>query len=114
MRTGFCRSHAVTLPAIKSDVDLQRLTKKRTGPQLIENMMGIEWAVITADACMIAPDDQMRTAKILTNECVQQRLARAGITHFDGIPGLNHRTGPEIIVDHRLDRPSAHLGRNIA
>src|SRR6516162_7689888 len=63
---------------------------------------------------MVAPDDEMRAAEVLANERMQQRFARAAIAHFDRVTGLDHRSLPEIIVDHCLDRPSADIGRNVA
>src|SRR6185437_12048413 len=63
---------------------------------------------------MIASNDQMRAAEILTNERMKERLARSGIAHLDRIAGLNNRSRSEIIVDHRLDRTGANLGRNVA
>src|SRR5262245_13322852 len=76
--------------------------------------MCIEGTVVVADAGMVAPDDKVRAAEILANESMKQRLARTCIAHLDGIACLNYCSGAEIIVDHRLDRPTANLGRNVA
>ena len=111
---GLRRRHPVAFPAIERDVDLQRLGQKRAWPQLIENVLRVEGTVVAADAGMVATDDKMRAAEILANEGMQQRLARTGIAHLDGIARLNHRSRPEIIVDHRLDRARSHLGRDVA
>ena len=112
--TGLRRRHSVTLPAVKSDVDLQRFSVKRAVPQLVEDVMRIEGTVVIADAGVVAPDDQVRAAKILANEGMKQRLARTRIAHLDRIARLNDRSGAEIIVDHRLDRSGANLGWNVA
>src|SRR5262249_56145700 len=66
--TGLRRRHSVALPAVKSDVDLQWLGMKCAGPQLIEDVMRIEGAVVVADAGMVAPDDNFGTAQLLANE----------------------------------------------
>ena len=114
VRAGFRRRHAVALPAIERDVDFQWLGQQRARPKLIEDVMGIKGAVVTADAGMVAPDDQMRAAEVLADQSVQERLARAGITHLDRIARLDDRAGAEIIVDHRLDRARSDIGRNVA
>src|SRR5260370_28628558 len=59
--TGLRRRHSVALPAVKSDVDLQRLRMKCTRPQLIEDEMGIEGTVVVADAAVVAPDAKAPT-----------------------------------------------------
>ena len=50
---------------------------KRAGPQLIEDVMCIEGAIVIPDAGMIAPNDQVRASEVLANEGMQQRLAWA-------------------------------------
>src|SRR5262245_21399810 len=67
MWTRLRRRHSVALPAVKGDVDLQRLGQKGAGPQLIEDMMRVKGGVVAADSGMIAPHDQMRAAEVLTN-----------------------------------------------
>src|SRR6516165_1590886 len=114
VRTGLRRRHSVTLAAIKSDVDLQRLGNKCALPQLIEDVVRVEGTVVVADTGMVSPVNKMRAAEVLSNEGMQQRLARACIAHLDWIARLNYRSGAEIIVDHRLDRASAHIGWNVA
>src|SRR5260370_38517742 len=83
MGTGLRRRHSVALPAVKSDVDLQRLGMKGTRPQLIEEVMRIEATLLVAHAGVVAPDDKVRTAEGLANEGTKQRRARTGIAHLD-------------------------------
>ena len=73
MRTGLRRRHPVTLATVESDINLQRLGEKRSGPQLIEDVVGIERTVIVANSGVVTPDDKMRAAEILPNKGVQQR-----------------------------------------
>src|SRR5262249_17292722 len=113
-RAGFSRRHAVAFAAIKRDVDLQRLGVKRARPELVEDGLRIIGAVIVADTGMIASDNEMRTAEVLANERVKERLARTGIAHFDRVAGLDDRSRAKIIVDHRLDCPGANFGRYVA
>src|SRR5262249_35600483 len=56
----------------------------------------------------------MRAPEVLANEGMKQCLTRAGIAHLDRIACLNDSSRTEIIVDHRLDRSRANLGRNVA
>src|SRR5260370_26337185 len=55
MGTGLRRRHSVALPAVKSDVDLQRLGMKCTQAQLIQDVMRIERTVEVAAAGVAAP-----------------------------------------------------------
>src|SRR5262245_29940032 len=103
MRTGLRCRHSVTLTAVESDINLQRFGEKRSRPQLIEDVVGIERTVIVPNARVVAPDDQVRTAEILPNKGVKQRFARAGVTHLNRIARLDDGAGSEIIVDHRLN-----------
>src|SRR4029453_16333887 len=84
------------------------------GPQLIEDVMPTKGAVVVADAGMVAPDDKVRTAEVLANESVKQRLAWTGIAHLDRIARLDDRSRAEIIVDHRLDCSGTNIGWNVA
>ena len=86
MRTGLGRRHSVALATVEGDVNLQWLGEKRSGPQLIEDVVGIERTVIVADAGMVAPDDQMRTAEVLTDKGMKQRFARTGISPAFNFP----------------------------
>src|SRR5258708_27153276 len=112
--TGLRRRHSVALPAVKSDVDLQRLGMKCTRPQLIEDVMRIEGTVVVADAGVVAPDDKVPTAEVLANEGMKQRLAWTGIAHLDRIARLDYRSRAEIIVDHRLDCAGTNIGWGVA
>ena len=76
--------------------------------------MRVERAVIVADTGVIAPDHQVRTPEILAEQRVQQRLARPGIAHLDGIARLDHRAGPEIALGQRVDRRDPDFGRDVA
>ena len=114
MRTGLCGRHSVTLATVESDINLQRLGEKRSRPQLIEDVVGIEWTVIVANAGVVAPDDKMRTAEVLTNKGMKQCLARTGVAHLNRIARLNDGAASEIIVDHRLNCSGTDIGRNIA
>src|SRR6185312_1561719 len=114
VRTGLRRRHAVTLPAIKGDVDLQRFGEECAVPQLVEDVLRVEGAIVAANAGVVASDDQVRAAEILADKSMKQCLARPGVTHFNRIARLNYRFLTEIIVDHRLNSARTHLGRYIA
>src|SRR3954449_757402 len=88
--------HAIAFIAEKGDVDLERLDGEAAGRKRVEDVLGVKRAVIAADAGVIAADDQIRAAKVLPDERMQQRLARAAIAHFDGVAGLDIRTGHKI------------------
>src|SRR5512143_2847209 len=78
VRAGLHRGHAVTLEAVEGMVDLERLGLERALRDLVEDLLGIERSVVVADAGMVAANDQMATAEILPEECMQESFARAG------------------------------------
>src|SRR4029078_5666047 len=114
VRTGLCGRHSVTLATVESDINLQRLGKKRARPQLIEDVVGVERTVIVANAGVVAPDDKMRTTEVLPNKGMKQRLAPTCVAHLNRIARLNDGAASEIIVDHRLNCSGTDVGRNIA
>src|SRR6516162_8977952 len=114
MRAGLSGRHAVAFAAVEGDVDLQGPGMQCAGPELIENVLRIIRTIVVADASVVAAYDKVRTAEVLANKRMQQRLPRTRITHLDRITGLDHRSGPKIIVDHGLNCPGANVGRNVA
>ena len=63
---------------------------------------------------MVAPNDQVGTAEILSKYRVKERLARARIAHLDRIASLDIGAGYEIALGERVDRLDAHLCRDVA
>jgi putative ABC transport system substrate-binding protein len=96
--TGLRRRHSVTLSAVKSDVDLQRLGMKCASPQLIEGVMHIEGTIVIADAGMVAPDDKVRAAEVLANEGVKQRPVELGLAASFSRPGGNVTGIAQLVV----------------
>src|ERR1700680_951005 len=103
VRAGLAGGHAGALAAIERHIDLERLAQKRTVPHLVEDVLRFERTIVAPNPRMVAPDDQMRAAEILTNERMDQRLARPSVAHFDRIASLDGDVGLEVVVDHRLD-----------
>src|SRR5262245_32158062 len=114
VRTGLSSRHSVALPAVKRDVELQRLGLECALPELIKDIVRIKGPVIITNAGVVASDNEMRATKVLANEGVKQRLARTRIAHLDRIARLHDRPAAEIILDHCANRPGADIGRNVA
>ena len=70
MRAGLAGCHTIAPVAVEGDVDLQRLCYQAALVKRIEDMMCVEGSVIVSDTGVVAPDDQVRTAKILAKQCV--------------------------------------------
>jgi len=62
--------------APERDVNLQRLGLQCVLRDLVEDVVGLERAVVAAHAGMVAADDQVRAAVVLPEQRMQQRLAR--------------------------------------
>ena len=67
--------------------------------------------VVAADACVVAPDDQVRAAVVLAEHGVQQRFARPGVAHVERVARLDHRAGTKYFSISARDRARAHVGR---
>ena len=70
MRAGLAGCHTIASVAVEGDVDLQWLCYQAALVKRIEDMMCVEGSVIVSDTGVVAPDDQVRTAKILAKQCV--------------------------------------------
>ena len=80
---------------------------------LVENIVRIEGTVVIADAGMVAPNDQMGAAEILSDQGMQERFARAGIAHFYRVAGLNYCAWQKIVLDKFADCLDANIGWNV-
>jgi hypothetical protein len=68
VRTGSRRRHAIAFIAEERHVQLERLDGQAAGRKRVKDMVGIQRTVITADPGMITPDDQVRTAEVLSDQ----------------------------------------------
>src|SRR5918992_584202 len=113
VRARSARSHAVAAVAPERDVHLERTRLERSRRDLVEDLVRVEGPVVAADAGVVAPDNEMRAAVILAEERVQQRLARPGIAHVEGIACLQHGAGSEVLLDQHRNSSRTHLGWDI-
>ena len=81
--------------------------------ELIENLLRIVGAVIIPHAGMIAPNDEMRDAVILADQRVQNRLARAGVTHRQRHHRQHRAVFVVIVIDQHLVTFHPCLGRDV-
>ena len=70
--------------------------------------------VITADAGMIASDNEMRATEIFTNDGMEYRLLRAGVAHFSLQDGHNGPLLDIVLVNQNLVGVEDHLVGKIA
>src|SRR5512145_1874268 len=106
--------HAVAAVAPERDVHLERPGLERAGRDLVEDAVRVERPVEFADAGMVASDDEVRAAVVLSEERVQQRLARPGVAHVERIARLHYSAGTEVFFYQHGDGARAHLGRDVA
>src|SRR5271165_1580704 len=57
VRAGLAGSHAAAPVAIERHIDLERLAGKRTLPELVEDVLGIERTIVAANPRVVAPND---------------------------------------------------------
>ena len=63
---------------------------KLGGIKVREYIMRIIRAIIVAYACVVAPDDEMRTAVVLAHQRVENGFTRASIAHSGRQHAKNH------------------------
>src|ERR1051326_2573319 len=112
--TGSTGRHALALVAVERHVDFQRLDRDAALRNLVENMLRVERTVIVSEPSGITAEHEDRAAEILPQHRMQQRFARAGIAHFNGIAGLYDRAWDEIVFDKSIDGFRSYFGWNIA
>src|SRR5262245_33148460 len=68
---------------------------------MAEDELRVVSAVVIADARVIAPDDEVRAAVVLTNDGVEDRLSRPGVAHRGRQHGeLRSRLRVVVLDDH--------------
>ena len=63
---------------------------------------------------MVSPDDEVTAAVVLAEDGVKQRFARAGVAHLHRVTRLDARAAHEVVLDQRIDRADAHVGRDVS
>ncbi len=69
----------------------------------VENLLGVEGAVVFAHAGVVAADDQVGAAEVLPEHRVEQGFPGTGITHIQGITALNRGVLHEVMLDQGVD-----------
>ena len=118
MRTGPQGSHAVTLEAVESPVDFQRLAEQRLAfafrlRNLIKNILGIKQTIEVADTGMVAADDHPVDTVVLTEGCMQQAFTGSGIAHIKRVAALDDVVFDKVAVNQGVDALDPDLCRNI-
>ena len=108
------RRHAPAVGAIERVVELQGPDGEAPVVDLVEYAVRVVGPVVAAEPGMVAPHHQVRAPEILAEEGMQQRLARAGVAHLDGVAGLDHPSCREVVGDQPVDGADPDIGRDVA
>ena len=95
-------------------LELERGDGDFAGGELIKDVLGIVGAVVVSDPGMIASDDEMRDAVVLSYQSVEDRLARTGVAHGPRHDREHGASGDEVFFDDHLVATHSHFGGNIA
>ena len=79
----------------------------------VEDGLGVEGAVVVADAGVVAADDQMGATAVLAEDGVEHGLPGTGVEHVEAIAGDHHGIFGKVELDHFADRGIAHIGRDV-
>ena len=80
----------------------------------IEDGLSVEGAVVIAHSGMVAANDKVGGAHVLTEIGVEHGFTRTGIEHVETVTGDHGAIGREIQLDHLADRGIAYRRRDIA
>src|SRR5215218_9870515 len=113
MRAGLGGGHGQTALAVEGVVEPQRGDAQVLGGQRRDQLLGLEGAVVAGDPGVVAADDEVAAAVVLTDQGVEHGLAGPGIAHGRDQGGQQDPGGREV-AEHRLVGPHADLGRHVA
>src|SRR5713226_93560 len=113
MRAGLRRGHRVARAAEEGMIEEHRRNAKFSGIEFCEDVMRIVCAVVVADAGMVAPDDEMRTAIVLAHQRVENGFARASIAHGGRQYAENHAVRRIVIFQQDFIAAHTYISRNI-
>jgi hypothetical protein len=114
VRAGFHGGHRTALVTVERPVQTQRLDAQRPGRDFPEDFLRVVGTVVIAHAGVVAPYDQVRAAVILSEDGVEQGLARSGVTHFHGVAALHDAVLAEVLVHQRVHGPHPYFRRYVA
>ena len=80
----------------------------------MEDLLGVEGAVILAHACMVPADDQVGAAEVLAEDRVEQSFPGTGVAHIQRITGLDDGVLHEIVLGEDIDGLGAHFRGDVA
>ena len=81
---------------------------------IVENSLSIEGAIVIAHAGMVAADDEVCAAGVLTEAGMKNGFAGTGIQHVKSVSGNHYGIGFKIKFYHFADAIVANVGRNVA
>lgn len=110
---------AVALVTEEGPVDLERLAQQvlgrvGVGRDLVEDLLGIEHTVVVTDTGVVAADDHVGAAVVLTEEGVQEGLTGAGVSHIERVASLDNLVGHKVLVDEGLDTVNTDISRDVS
>src|SRR5215213_2326146 len=109
VRAGLRRGHRAARAAVESVVEEERRDAQLFGLELVEDVVRVVGAVVTADARVVAPDDEVRAAVVLPHERVEDRLARPRVAHRRREHGEDGARGRVVVREDGLVREHAHV-----
>ena len=80
----------------------------------MEDILRIKRSVVVAHTGVVASDDEMAAAVVLTEDGMEQSFTGTGVTHFHGITALNDRVFNKIIFHEDINAADTDFGGDIA
>src|SRR3954451_7233205 len=99
VRAGLRRGHRTACLAPKRVLEEHRLDVELMRLELVEDQLRVVSAVVVAYTGVVAADDEVGAAVVLTADCVPDRLARTGVTHCGREGGKDDAVGRVIAVE---------------
>src|SRR6056297_2361843 len=119
MGAGFHGSHAVAFVAVEGPVNFQRFAQQAFAVVFghgdgIKDFLCFKQGVEVTNAGMVTTDDHSVNTVVLTEGGMQQGFTGTGISHVQGISGVNNMLGNKITFDQGVNAFDTYVCRDIA
>lgn len=111
--TGFTGGHRLGAGAVEGMLKFQGNNPQGCWIKFIEDMLGIVGAVVVPHTRVIATNNEMGTAVVLTDEGMENRFPWLCIAHRCRINGQNHPIFGEVVLEHDFIAAHPHIGGNV-
>src|SRR4029079_10176453 len=113
MWTGLCGCHSPARPAVKRVVKKQRRNSELRRIKLVKDVVRVIGPVVVANTSVIATNNEMRAAVVLTDQGMKDSLAWSCIAHRCWHHGQNSSCSGVVLRENLFVRTHSDISRHI-